>query len=56
MLRDVRDHFNKGTTLLPGRMHVLENTTKVIHKGTLMSLTETFMRILTYLVNNLISV
>ena len=27
MLRDGRDHFNKGATLLPGKMHVLENTT-----------------------------
>ena len=47
MLRDVRDHFNKGATPLPVRMHVMENTTKVIHKGALMSLTETFVRILT---------
>ena len=47
MLRDGHDHFNKGATLLPGRMHVLENTTKFIHKGALMSLTETFVRILT---------
>ena len=47
MLRDGRDHFIKGVTLLPGRMHVLENTTKFIHKSALMSLTETFVRILT---------
>ena len=47
MLRDGRDHFNKGATLLPGRMHVQENTTKFIHKGAPMSLTETFVHILT---------
>ena len=32
VLRDGRDHFNKGATLLPGKMHVLENT-KFTHKG-----------------------
>ena len=47
MLRDGRDHFNKGATLLPGRTHVLENTPKFIHKGAFMSPTETFVRILT---------
>ena len=47
MLKDGGDHFNKGATLSPGRMHVLENTTKFIGKGALMSLTETFVRILT---------
>ena len=35
-LRDGRDHFNKGATLLPGKMNVLENTTNF-----------TFLRILT---------
>ena len=48
MLRDGRDHFNKGATLLSGRMHLLENTTKLYtDKGALMFLTETFVRILT---------
>ena len=33
VLRDGRDQFNKGATLLPGKMHVLENTIKFAHKG-----------------------
>ena len=33
VLRDGRDQFNKGATLLPGKMHVLENTIKFTHKG-----------------------
>ena len=47
MLRDGRDHFNRGATLLPSKMHVLGNTTKVIHKGVLLYFTETFVGILT---------
>ena len=47
MLRDRRDYFNKGATPLPGKMHVLKNITRVIHKGVIMSLTETFVRALT---------
>ena len=46
VLRDGRDHFNKGATLLPGKMHVLENAIKFTHKGVRTSLTKTFVPLL----------
>ena len=46
VLRDGRDHFNKGATLLPGKIHILEDATKLTNKGVPTSLTETFVRIL----------